>query len=176
MLTALAPVAWSAEALAPLETEDVWILHRDAPQVDLREVPVGDYRANVHEGDALAQAQLAVTRLYLPAELVDDIAHLIRSFVRQFGLARANLRVEVVNKVSCPKFHCDTLHVRLITTYSGPTTQYVHRDAPETILDAPQGSLVFLKGHLHPTFGDRVHHRSPPMPEGAKRLCVVLDY
>jgi hypothetical protein len=177
MLTTLAPLAWSAEALAPLEHHDVWIVERTPPRVtDLRELAVGDYRAEVRERDALAHAQLAVTRLHLNSELADDIAVLIRSFVRQFGLDRANLRVEVVNKTSCPKFHCDTLHVRMITTYRGPTTQYIEREAPETIHDAPLGSLVFLKGHRHPTFADRVHHRSPPMPEGAKRLCVVLDY
>jgi len=178
MLTAqaLAPLSWPADALAALEHDDLCILERTAPAVDLRDVPVADYRAQVRERDALGHAQLAVTRLQLPSQLVDDIAELIRSFLRQFGIERANLRVEVVNKTSCPKFHCDTLHVRLITTYSGPTTQYVRRDDPEQIHHAPLGALVFLKGHLHPHFGDRVHHRSPHVPEGSKRLCVVVDY
>lgn len=45
----------------------------------------------------------------------------------------------------------------------------------EAIQRAKQGSLVFLKGHRHPTHRDSVHHRSPAIPHGGRRLCLVLD-
>ena len=38
------------------------------------------------------------------------------------------------------------------------------------------GGLVFLKGHGHPNHRDTVHHRSPDVPVGEKRLCVAIDY
>ncbi|MGL4553563.1 MAG: DUF1826 domain-containing protein, partial [Gemmataceae bacterium] len=45
----------------------------------------------------------------------------------------------------------------------------------EWIHSAPTSALVFLKGHEHPGYADEVHHRSPPVPPGGRRLCVVLD-
>lgn len=84
------------------------------------------------------------------------------------------LQVEIVDTQACPKFHCDNVYIRLVTTYVGPATEY--RFVGETMVNqAEQGSLVFLKGRKHPTHRDSVHHRSPAIPEGVKRLCVVLD-
>jgi hypothetical protein len=80
-----------------------------------------------------------------------------------------------VNKTTCPKFHCDNVRVRLVTTYLGPGTEYVGADAPQEVRSAPAFALVFLKGHKHPTHADAVHHRSPALPPGGKRLCVILD-
>ncbi|MFQ3594246.1 MAG: hypothetical protein SNJ82_13785, partial [Gemmataceae bacterium] len=98
MQTVDAPITWPKEALLALESDDLVIIERTPPDVDLCGIPVGDYRAEVCPVDALAHAQLAVRRLQLPSGLVDDIAGLIGSFGRQFNLDRVNLRVEVVNK------------------------------------------------------------------------------
>jgi hypothetical protein len=81
----------------------------------------------------------------------------------------------MVKTQSCPKFHCDNVHVRLVTTYFGPATEYQFA-GEDAIQVAPLYSLVFLKGHKHPTHGDAVYHRSPEVPAGGKRLCVVIDY
>ena len=63
-----------------------------------------------------------------------DIAALSRSFLAQFGVDEASLRVEVVDKPSCPKFHCDNVpRIRLVATYHGPATEYVRVDDPEMI-------------------------------------------
>jgi hypothetical protein len=107
--------------------------------------------------------------------LAADITDLGLSFLEQFGIRTANLRIEMVQTQSCPKFHCDNVHVRMVTTYHGPTTEYQF-DGSETIHEAPLYGLVFLKGHKHPTHCDSVHHRSPEVPSGTKRLCVVIDY
>jgi hypothetical protein len=176
MLTAPVPALWNTAAMLEGESWDIAIIPRVAPVVDLTDVPTGDYRAVVVPGDAAEHAQTAVGKLGLPPDLADDIAGLAESFLGYFGIGAANLRVEVVDRTSCPKFHCDTLNVRMITTYTGPTTQYIFRDNPDQIHDAPLGALVFLKGHTHPQFKDKVHHRSPPVSSGQKRLCVVLDY
>jgi hypothetical protein len=37
-------------------------------------------------------------------------------------------------------------------------------------------SLVFLKGHQHPTYQDCILHRSPALLVGEKRLCMIVNY
>jgi hypothetical protein len=107
--------------------------------------------------------------------LAADVAAVAHSFLVQFGAARASLRVEVVTTNTCPKFHCDNVRVRVVTTYHGPGTEYVFAATPDDIHQGPTGALMFLKGHKHPTHADAVLHRSPMVPPGVKRLCVVLD-
>lgn len=85
-------------------------------------------------------------------ELAGDIVGLATAFLDQFGLPQAKLRIELTRSQSCPKFHCDYLNVRLVTTYFGPTTQYQYAGE------------------------DTVHHRSPEVPIGEKRLCVAIDF
>ncbi|HAY82731.1 MAG TPA: hypothetical protein DCY79_23225 [Planctomycetaceae bacterium] len=108
-------------------------------------------------------------------ELAADISSLVISFLDQFELQEARLRVEITRTQSCPKFHCDNVHVRLVTTYFGPTTEYQYAGDSTTYV-APRFGLVFLKGHRHPSHRDAVHHRSPEVPVGEKRLCVAVDY
>lgn len=55
-------------------------------------------------------------------------------------------------------------------------TRYVHADAPEIVRAAPAFALVFLEGHKHPYHSDSVHHRSPAVPPGEMRLCLILDF
>lgn len=105
-----------------------------------------------------------------------DMAELVWAFLAQFEQVGCSARVEVVDRRMCPKFHCDNLHVRLIATYHGPTTEYIRRDEPQTLHCAPPATLVLLKGRKHATFSDSVHHRSPDVPTGQRRLCLVLDY
>lgn len=109
------------------------------------------------------------------SELETDLISLVTSFLNQFDLEEARLRIEITQTQSCPKFHCDHVHVRLVTTYFGPTTEYQFA-GESTAYVAPLGGLVFLKGHRYPTHRDSVHHRSPKVPAGEKRLCVAIDY
>jgi len=137
---------------------------------------VHDWRSVVTAGDADTRVAEALAELNLDCPpLAVDIAFIVRSFLAQFGTDEASLRVEVVNKASCPKFHCDNVRIRLVTTYHGPATEFVYTDGPEDIRRTPTGALVFLKGHKHPNHADTIHHRSPAVPPGEKRLCVVLD-
>ena len=108
-------------------------------------------------------------------ELAEDLCSLMLAFLDQFDLEEARMRVEITQTQSCPKFHCDYVHVRLVSTYLGPTTEYQHAGESATHV-APLGGLVFLKGHRNPTHQNSVHHRSPEVPVGDKRLCVAIDY
>lgn len=173
--------AWDRAAVAAFDRggEDILVVPR--PPVPglaaaVASARVHDYRSVVTPGDAAARAAeaLAVLRLDCPA-LAAAVAGLARSFLAQFGVPEASLRVEVVDTTSCPKFHCDNVRVRLVATCHGPGTEYVFVAAPDAVHAAPTSALVFLKGHRHPAHADAVLHRSPPVPPGGRRLCVILD-
>lgn len=173
--------AWDRTAVASFEQgrDDIHIIERHPPPevVDaMRAARVHDWRAVVTSADADARAAeaLEALRLECPA-LAADIAAVARSFLAQFDATAASLRVEIVTTASCPKFHCDNIRVRLVTTYHGPGTEYIFVAKPDHLRQAPTGALMFLKGHKHPTHADAVLHRSPMVPAGEKRMCVVLD-
>lgn len=111
-----------------------------------------------------------------PDELAGDMSEVCRQFLKHFKLKTARLRVELCTTTTCPKFHHDHVVVRMVTTYAGPCTQWHHVKTPRTIVDASPWSLLFLKGCKHPTHDGTILHRSPPMIEGDRRLCMVLDY
>ncbi|MBM4068086.1 MAG: DUF1826 domain-containing protein [Planctomycetes bacterium] len=173
--------AWDGDEVAAFDQGRKDILVMDRPPLPgiaetVTPARVQYWRSSVTVGTAEARAAEALGELCIANPvLAEDIVGLSRSFLAQFGVDEASLRVEVVDKQSCPKFHCDYVRVRLVTTYHGPTTEYVHIDAPEDVLAAPLFALVFLKGHQHPAHADAVHHRSPGVPPGGKRLCVILD-
>jgi len=174
--------AWDMAAVAEFDRggEDILVMERPplaGIAAAVASARVHDYRGRVTRSDAGARAAEAMAALGIEcATLADDVAVLARGFLIQFGVPEASLRVEVVDKATCPKFHCDSIRVRLVATCHGPATEYVRADAPGEVRAAPSPSLVFLKGHKHPGHADAVHHRSPPVPPGERRLCVILDF
>lgn len=173
--------AWDREAVADFDRggEDILVVERP-PLAGIADAVasalVHDYRSLVTAKNTDARVAEAMAELNLDCPpLAADIAAMARSVLAQFGATEASLRVEVVNQTSCPKFHCDNVRVRLVTTYHGPATEYVRADARDEVRSAPAFALVFLKGHQHPNHADSVHHRSPAVPASGKRLCVVLD-
>jgi len=174
-------MAWDRDEVAAFDRsgEDILVVARPpVPEIAgaVASARVHDFRSGVtrEDADVRAAEALAALRLDCPA-LADDIAGLARSFLAQFGVEGASLRVELVDKTSCPKFHCDNVRVRLVATCYGPGTEYVRVADPGVVQAAPTSALVFLKGHRHPAHADAVLHRSPPVPPGGKRLCVILD-
>jgi hypothetical protein len=174
-------MAWDREQVQAFDAgkEDILVLARSLLEGIATAVSAGavaEFRATFRQRNApkLVGEGLQALRIDSPA-LAADITELARSFLDQFGIRKANLRIEMVRTQSCPKFHCDNVRVRLVTTYLGPTTEYQHA-GDETVHAAPLYALVFLKGHKHPTHQDGVRHRSPEVPVGEKRLCVVIDY
>jgi hypothetical protein len=125
--------------------------------------------------DFKVTAAMAELALECPA-FAERVIQLVRSFLAQFNRDTVTLRIETVNKATCPKFHCDNVRMRMFCTFLGPGTEYVLNDAPDDIRRAPTFSLVFLKGKKHLKHADTVHHRSPAVSPDDKRLCVVLDY
>ncbi len=176
------PSAWDAAEVARIVQPacDVLIVDRPTPTglgEFLRAVPIGTFRGKDTRRTADAVLKEAFEQIAIDHPTArDDATAISRSFLAQFGLRRANLRLELVDRQSCPKFHHDRVSIRLIVSFAGGGTQYVHRIDPDRIHQAETGALVFLKGATHPTFAESVFHRSPPTKSGERRLCLVLDF
>lgn len=173
--------AWDADSVARFaaEGDDILVLARE-PLATLDTVVQGarvhEYWSMVSRDTAAREVRYAFGDLRVKSpELAADIVSLVTAFLDQFGVSQAKLRVEITHSQSCPNFHCDDVHVRMVTTYLGPTTEYQYA-GEDTTHAAPLNGLVFLKGYKHPTHRGNVHHRSPEVPYAEKRLCVMIDY
>jgi hypothetical protein len=109
-------------------------------------------------------------------ELVAAMVCGIYLFAETFKKEKVELRLELTDQQSCPKFHCDNVYVRMLATYFGPTTEFMDKKKPTVVHRAPLNALVFLKGHQHPGYEDRILHRSPEFAEGDKRLCMIVNF
>jgi hypothetical protein len=172
---------WDAGAVARFAAGDADILVLPRRPMDhlgpaVQAGRVHEYLAPVRRENIGFEVRAGLGELRMKSpELTADLVSLVTSFLDQFGLRQARLRVEITRSQSCPKFHCDNIQVRLVTTYLGPTTEYQYA-GEDMIHVAPLYGLVFLKGHKHPIYRDSVHHRSPEVPVGDRRLCVAIDY
>jgi hypothetical protein len=57
--------------------------------------------------------------------LSKDIAQLVDMFCCLFDLKRAGLRLTVLDRAMCPRFHVDKVPCRLVTTYQGIATEWL---------------------------------------------------
>ena len=132
--------------------------------------------------------------------LCEDIALLVEMFCCLFDLKRAGLRLKVLDKPMCPRFHVDKIPCRLVTTYHGVATQWLnHSDANRSKLGAgnlgkpdeesglfkslsninqlQQGDVALLKGeYWDDNEGAGLVHRSPPVAANEQRLLLTLDF
>ncbi len=127
--------------------------------------------------------------------LADDIATLLDRFARFTKASRLRVSFGAVSSDQCKKFHMDYVNYRLVTTYTGPGTEWVPehavcRQALKRPADCPSeanraivrhvsairragpGDVLVMKGTLHP-HGLGAVHRSPPV-EATGQLRVVL--
>lgn len=132
--------------------------------------------------------------------LCKDIALLVEMFCCLFDLKRAGLRLKIVDKPMCPRFHVDKIPCRLVTTYQGVATQWLnHSDVERSKLGTgnlgkpdeepglfkslnninqlQQGDVALLKGeYWDENEGAGLVHRSPPVATNEQRLLLTLDF
>ena len=132
--------------------------------------------------------------------LIDDMAELVDMFCCLFDVKRAGLRMTMLDRAMCPRFHVDRVPCRLVTTYTGVATEWL----PHVLVDRSKlghgnnglpdhesgiykdesdinrlqpGSVALLKGELwEGNEGAGLVHRSPQVEEGERRLLLTLDY
>ncbi|WP_024604110.1 MULTISPECIES: DUF1826 domain-containing protein [unclassified Pseudoalteromonas] len=132
--------------------------------------------------------------------LCEDIALLVEMFCCLFDLKRAGLRLKILDKPMCPRFHVDKIPCRLVTTYQGVATQWLnHSDVNRSKLGTgnlgkpdeesglfenlsninqlQQGDVALLKGeYWDDNEGAGLVHRSPPVAANEQRLLLTLDF
>lgn len=129
-----------------------------------------------------------------------DMAKVIDMFCCLFGLEQVGVRLALVDRAMCPRFHVDHVPCRLVTTYTGPATQWLPHDCvdrsrlggkhgglpdeqsglmknSEDIRQMACGDVAILKGELWAGNENAgLVHRSPGVREGQKRLVLTLDF
>lgn len=182
----------SAACLREIRDEEcqLAIWHREPPfeADDLLASTPDDVRLTVSLVNLIPRLRHAFDEAgYRPTQtrdaLIADVSDLVERFAGIAGVEQVGLRLAVVDTDSCRKFHADWVSARLITTYSGPGTEWIdHEDAvrvsnseePRTIHRLKPGDVGIFKGRLAT---DRpAIHRSPPIAgTGTQRLLLVID-
>ena len=123
---------------------------------------------------------------------IADVSWLISAYACLLGAKRVGVRLRVLDKAMCPRFHVDHVPVRLITTYAGIGSQWLREGAidrsqlgnpqaePRDALKIRQingGDVALLKGERWVgNEGQGLVHRSPPLQRDERRLLLTLDW
>ncbi|MEO6546288.1 MAG: DUF1826 domain-containing protein [Nitrospiraceae bacterium] len=141
----------------------------------------------------------------LPAHMgqeafVADLNQLVGIFADLLDCPSIGLRLEVVNRAMCPRFHVDHVGIRLLCTYRGPATEWLEDtcadrsklgpaspddfDENSGVIMNPAGihratpyAIVLLKGsRWQGNESSGIIHRSPTIPSNtAPRVLLALD-
>ena len=133
-------------------------------------------------------------------QLCESIAELVDMFCHLFELKRVGLRLTVLNRAMCPRFHVDRVPTRLVTTFQGIATEWLPHQAvnreklglgnngkPDSesglyknshdIQQLSCGEVALLKGELwEGNENAGLVHRSPALPADESRLLLTLDF
>ena len=132
--------------------------------------------------------------------LNQHIKTLVDMFCTLFELKRAGIRLTILDHAMCPKFHVDKIPCRLVSTFSGPATQWIaHQDVVYSKLGKASfgmsddmsgiytdvnhiqtmstGDVALLKGsNWQNNELSGLVHRSPKQINSEKRLVITLDF
>ncbi|TFY93339.1 DUF1826 domain-containing protein [Pseudomonas nabeulensis] len=121
---------------------------------------------------------------------IADVAWLVSAFACLLGAKRIGVRLRLLDKAMCPRFHVDHVPVRLITTYAGVGSQWLREgvmdrrqlsqpdaEPSERIEQIQCGEVALLKGtKWHGNEGYGLIHRSPALKADERRLILTLDW
>ncbi|WP_085686052.1 MULTISPECIES: DUF1826 domain-containing protein [unclassified Pseudomonas] len=123
---------------------------------------------------------------------IADLKWLVSAFACLLGARRIGLRLRVLDKAMCPRFHVDHVPVRLITTYAGVGSEWLREGQMDRrqlgqpqaepqeasrIQQLSRGEVALLKGEKwHGNEGFGLIHRSPQPAPGERRLMLTLDW
>ncbi|WDE05089.1 DUF1826 domain-containing protein [Thalassomonas viridans] len=150
--------------------------------------------------DAYTQISEHLTDLEAKDELCQHISTLVDMFCTLFDLKRAGLRLTLLDRPMCPKFHVDKVPCRLVTTFYGTATEWLPHEtldrsklgagcqglpdessglmrAQSDIQKLTPGDVALLKGEGW--FGNEnagLVHRSPALSPNEHRLLLTLDF
>jgi hypothetical protein len=179
---------WQRQLSAPVDQFNTLLLARNQ---SLAESLVLEMRDNDAEPDLCTLAS-GYTDLPGYDEFITDVSWLVSAFACLMGAKRIGLRLRILDKAMCPRFHIDHVPVRLITTYAGGGSQWLEEgvmnraqlgraDAEPTLRESIQqlacAAVALLKGEKwtgNEGFG--LIHRSPQPTDDQRRLLMTLDW
>lgn len=168
------------------------LLMQNYPQFNLRSV--------IKPEKALRSLSSLLPELADQSAFVTDLALLLDMYACLFDLEEVGVRLQVLDRAMCPRFHTDKLGCRLVSTYQGIATEWLYNhdvdrsklgagsqglcDAEsgvyktaESINSVAAGDVVLLKGDgWFDNQGQGIVHRSPAVVAGTQRLVVTLDF
>lgn len=121
---------------------------------------------------------------------IADVSWLVSAFACLLGARRIGVRLRLLDKAMCPRFHVDHVPVRLITTYAGIGSQWLREgvmdrrrlsqpdaEPAERIEQIHCGEVALLKGtKWHGNENHGLIHRSPALNANERRLILTLDW
>lgn len=158
------------------------------------------FEKSVSPETILSEMYMALQGCSQMLELSEDIAKLLDMFCSLFDLKQAGLRLAVLDRAMCPRFHVDKIPCRLITTYTGSATQWLpdytvdrsklgtgNNGLPDELSGIYQSDkdiqqlnncdVALMKGELwEGNENAGLVHRSPSLRAGEKRLLLTLDF
>lgn len=203
----LPAIGQSIQALAEIYRDDVNIsVWRRSPSTELARAASSflDARPQFEltqlvSPDNITSVLEATANNAMPAALLNDIAELVSMFCCLFDQERAGLRLAVLNRAMCPRFHVDRVVCRLISTYHGAATEWLAHETVDRSKLGPRipaipdleaglfkrgsdiqrlscGDVALLKGELWPGNDHAgLVHRSPVVSADTPRLLLTLD-
>lgn len=123
---------------------------------------------------------------------IEDVAMAVDMFSCLFDLDHVGLRLLVLNKIMCPRFHVDNVPCRLVTAYAGKGTEWLNREGiidrstlgaskesmvgHDIVQHLSEGDVALLKGDgWEGNEGFGVIHCSPSLNDNDTRLLLTLD-
>ncbi len=131
---------------------------------------------------------------------VERIDFCLKLYADLFEPPAVGLRLEMLDRAMCPRFHVDRLSARLVTTLFGPATQWLPNHAADRALLGPAGmnqqdeksglvrdvdqiqaleagDVALMKGEgWDGNDGHGLIHRSPAVSPMERRLVLTLDW
>lgn len=74
---------------------------------------------------AISYLLSAVQQPALQQQMHDDLQQAVQQICTEQQTDHVRAKLEVIIKQSCPRFHADTVGIRLLCTYAGPGTWYI---------------------------------------------------
>ena len=164
------------------------LLARGEPLAESRVLELAHSESPVDLGDLLK----GYGELPGHAAFIADVAWLVAAFACLLDAKRIGLRLRVLDKAMCPRFHVDHVPLRLITSYAGVGSQWLREgvmarrrlgDPAAEPVDAAlieraeTGHVLLAKGEKWiGNEGGGLIHRSPQPPAGERRLLLTLDW
>ena len=137
-------------------------------------------------------------RLPIPEQaqaLVDDVMALARLMTSLLAVTELRIKLRLLEETMCPRFHCDNVTVRLVTSWLGPGSEWLPEhaldrrglgapspDKPAIVVDSTAierlgtGDVALIKGSAWQGEGcGGLVHRSPGLAPGQRRLMMSID-